>query len=232
MNTNRFLHAIAALALTLLAALSAFGEDAASARGFNPNSLYHYGDVDNINLFNGALTLTLPLGPTYPVGGTISYGLWFVFIGWFLLDAARSSYLQVETIEHLKGVRVADVMSRDWPVIDADLSLQQFVDDYLLRTGRRCFVVQADGAPAGLITPHEAKDVDRARWPQTKLRDVMVPLDRLHSMPPTAPLTDALERMGREDVNQLFIVSNRHVDGVLSRGDILRLLQTRVELGR
>src|SRR5438128_3785931 len=159
-------------------------------------------------------------------------GLWLTFIGWFLLDAARSSYLQVETIEHLKGVRVADVMSRDWPVIDADLSLQQFVDDYLLRTGRRCFVVQADGAPAGLITPHEAKDVDRARWPQTKLRDVMVPLDRLHSMPPTAPLTDALERMGREDVNQLFIVSNRHVDGVLSRGDILRLLQTRVELGR
>jgi len=159
-------------------------------------------------------------------------GLWLTFIGWFLLDAARSSYLQVETIEHLKGVRVADVMSRDWPVIDADLSLQQFVDDYLLRTGRRCFVVQADGTPAGLITAHEAKDVDRARWPQTKLRDVMVPLDRLHSMPPTAPVTDALERMGREDVNQLFIVSNRHVEGVLSRGDILRLLQTRVELGR
>src|SRR5438876_7867813 len=65
-------------------------------------------------------------------------GLWLTFIGWFLLDAARSSYLQVETIEHLRGVHAADVMARDWPVIDGKLSLQTFVDDYLLRSAQRC----------------------------------------------------------------------------------------------
>src|SRR6266699_348729 len=45
-------------------------------------------------------------------------GLWLTFIGWFLLDAARSSYAQFETIERLRGVRVRDVMASDWPIID------------------------------------------------------------------------------------------------------------------
>src|SRR5437867_3315279 len=69
-------------------------------------------------------------------------GLWLTFIGWFLLDAARSSYLQVETVERLKGVRVGDVMSRDWPIIDASLSLQELVNDYRLQSGRWYFVVK------------------------------------------------------------------------------------------
>ena len=45
------------------------------ARGFEPGKAYQIGDVDSVSLFNGSLTLTIPLGPTYPVGGTISYGL-------------------------------------------------------------------------------------------------------------------------------------------------------------
>ena len=37
-------------------------------------------------------------------------GLWLVFIGWFLLDASRSSYPQVELMAGLRNRRVADIM--------------------------------------------------------------------------------------------------------------------------
>ena len=40
----------------------------------------------------------------------------------------------------------------------------------------------------------------------------------------------ALEMMSREDVNQLPVVLNGSVAGIISRGDLLRLLQTRAEL--
>src|SRR5438093_551754 len=63
-------------------------------------------------------------------------GLWLTFIGWFLLDAARSSYAQFETIEQLRGVRVRDVMANEWPRIDSSTRLQTFVDDHLLRSGK------------------------------------------------------------------------------------------------
>jgi CBS domain-containing protein len=165
-------------------------------------------------------------------GGAGFGGLWLTFIGWFLLDASRSSYAQVETIEHLRGVRVADVMTREWPTIDADVNLQEFVDDHLLRSGRRCFEVQKNGEVVGLITPHEVKEIERVRWSETTVREAMRPFDRLHAVKPNTPLTEALEKMGREDINQLFVLSNRHVDGIISRGDVLRLLQTRVELAK
>ena len=157
-------------------------------------------------------------------------GLWLTFIGWFLLDAARSSYTQFETIERLRGVSVGDVMASEWPVIDGSTSLQTFVDDHLLRSGKRCFVVEENGGVVGMITPHEVKDVNRQQWPQLPVRDVMLPLTKLHSVKPATSLTDALETMGREDVNQLPVMSNNHLAGIISRGHILRLLQTRAEI--
>ena len=157
-------------------------------------------------------------------------GLWLTFIGWFLLDAARSSYAQSETIERLRGVRVRDVMASDWPVIDGSTSLQTFVDEHLLRSGKRCFVVEENGRVVGMITPHEVKDMNRQQWPQVTVRDVMLPLAKLHSVKPATSLTEALEIMGTEDVNQLPVMRNNHLAGIVSRSHILRLLQTRVEL--
>ena len=157
-------------------------------------------------------------------------GLWLTFIGWFLLDAARSTYAQFETIERLRGVRVRDVMAGDWPVIDAKTNLQTFVDDHLLKSAKRCFVVEEAGRTAGMVTPHEVKDVDREKWPQLTVAEVMLPLEKLHSVKPATTLTEALETMGREDINQLPVMSSGHLDGIISRSHILRLLQTRAEL--
>ena len=157
-------------------------------------------------------------------------GLWLTFIGWFLLDAARSTYAQFETIERLRGVRVRDVMTNDLPVVDENTNLQTFVNDHLLRSGKRCFIVEENGRVAGIVTSHEVKDVDREKWSQLTVRDVMLPLTRLHAVKPSTSLTEVLETMGREDVNQLPVMSNNHLAGIVSRGHILRLLRTRAEL--
>jgi hypothetical protein len=37
------------------------------------------GDVDHVNLFNGNLTIVIPIGSSYPVGGTLSYRLVLAF---------------------------------------------------------------------------------------------------------------------------------------------------------
>jgi Zn-dependent protease len=56
-------------------------------------------------------------------------GLWLAFVGWFLLDASRSSYLQVEVKAGLRGRRVIEIMERDYPTVESHLSLQDFVND-------------------------------------------------------------------------------------------------------
>lgn len=157
-------------------------------------------------------------------------GLWLAFIGWFLLDAARASQAQLVTAENLRGVLVGDVMVRDCPVVDGRDNLQTFVDEHLLRTGRRCFVVEENGRIIGIITPHEVKEVERGRWPYTTIDAVMRPLDQLHTISPNTLVSEALEKMGREDVNQLPVVQDGRLAGIISRGHILQMLQTRAEL--
>ena len=157
-------------------------------------------------------------------------GLWIAFIGWFLLDAARASGAQVEITERLTGLRVGDVMTQQFATVDANSNLETFVQEHLLPTGHRCFVVLEQGRPAGIITPHEVKAIDRARWPYTTVGDVMRSLETLRSVGPERPVAEALEMMGREDVNQMPVVQHGSLAGIISRGHIVRVLQTRAEL--
>jgi len=163
-------------------------------------------------------------------GGAGFGGLWIAFIGWFLLTAARASYAQVELEEGLRGVRVSDLMVHDSALVDGNTNLQTFVEDYLLRTGQRCFLIAEKGVVAGLITPHEINGVERARWPFTLVYDVMRPLDQLRTVSPDTLATEALMIIGREDLNQLPVASNGRLEGVISRDQILRYLLTRADL--
>ena len=157
-------------------------------------------------------------------------GLWLAFIGWFLLEASRASAAQVDVAERLRGLRVGDVMTRQFPVVDSNTNVETFVHDNLLPTGHRCFVVEEQGRAAGIITLHEVKALARARWPYTTVGDVMRPLENLHTVAPEKPITEALEVMGRDDVNQVPVVQQGKLAGIISRSHILRVLQTRAEL--
>ena len=156
--------------------------------------------------------------------------LWMALIGWFLLDAAGAAYMQVDTVATLKGLRVRDIMADDCLRVEARTPLRTFADDYLLRTGRRCFVVEKDGQIEGLITAADLKHVDRDRWAYVTVGAVMRPLNRLRTVTPETPVVEALQAMGQEDLNQLPVVSNGRVEGMLSRGRVIQVLQTRAEL--
>jgi Zn-dependent protease/predicted transcriptional regulator len=163
-------------------------------------------------------------------GGAGINGLWLAFIGWFLLSASRESYAQMVITEGLRGLRVADVMTAEYTPVDAHLNLQTFAEEYLMRSGRRFFVVTVNGRPEGIITPHEISDVPRARWPYTTIADVMRPLDRTRTVGPNTPVTEALQVMTSQDLNQLPVISGGALAGLISRSHILQLIQTRSEL--
>ena len=163
-------------------------------------------------------------------GGAGFAGLWMAIIGWFLLDAAGASYAQVEITERLRGVRVGDIMARDCPTVEGRTNLQTFVEEFLLRTGRRCFFVVENGDIAGIITAHEIKEVEPSLRQYKTVSDAMRPIHQLRTVRIDTPVAEVLETMGREDLNQLPVVSEGKLEGVISRGQVLRYLQTRMEL--
>lgn len=156
--------------------------------------------------------------------GNFIGGLWTAFIGWFL-ESAAGAQLRQENIKWLLGDRrVQDAMKRNFPQIDADVSLQKLVDNYILPSGARYFVVNAhDGIP-GLVTLSSIRQVPRSDWPVTTAAQVMVPLQRLDFTSPDAALWTALEKMGRDGVNQLPVVKDSGIVGILSREDVVHYL--------
>ncbi len=155
-------------------------------------------------------------------------GLWIAFIGWFLMDAAKASYADVEIKVALRGVRVSEVMSRDCAIVSPEMSLQEFVNTYLLRAGERCFAVEDQGHFVGLITPRDVGGSDG--WDKTTVREAMRPLQELHVITPDTPVLDALKLVTSKDVNQLPVVANGILQGVVSRSQLVQLLQVRSEL--
>lgn len=164
------------------------------------------------------------------VGANIG-GLWLTVIGWFLLDAARSSYLQVSLMAELRHHRVSEIMESDCATVEGYLSLRDFVDQYLLHSASRCFVVVQDGRVTGLVTPVEFKGVAREKWPNTSVQSIMRPLQQVPAVPPDMPAAQALELMGRANTSQLAVISDGKLEGIFSRGQVLRFLQLYGGLG-
>lgn len=166
--------------------------------------------------------------------GSVTQGLWIAFIGWFLLTAAQESMAQVAIRENLSGLRAADVMSHEVPTIPRDISLDEYGAE-VLRTGRRCHLVLTDDRLVGMINVHGLNSVPRSEWQNMSVQAVMIPRDKILWASPEEPLLPLLERLLASDVNQMPVVSGlengAHIIGMVTRDSILRVVQTRAELG-
>jgi len=162
--------------------------------------------------------------------GSFGGGLWIAVIGWFLDNAASAQIHQAMFQGLLAGHKASQAMSALGATVSADLTLQTLVDDYVLGSGQRCFLVDRGGRAVGLMTLHRLKDVPRDEWPNTSVTQAMLPLEQLKRISPDTELWAALEEMDRDGVNQLPVTRDRQVVGMLSRQDVISFLRTLQEL--
>lgn len=181
---------------------------------------------------NGVASAFIVLGIYLFFRGAGIGGLWLAFVGWFLLQAARESFLGEDLRRALTGVRVADLMLQQFPRIDRYMSLQHFVGEQLIHSTGRYFLVTRDGEPVGVVTPREITAVDERMWPFTEVGSVMRPLASMPSLAPETPIMEALEMMRDEDAEPVPVMSGGHLRGLLSRPSIMEYLQILLDLQR
>jgi len=181
------------------------------------------------------------------IGGGVAYAIaisrwdaavWPVLLGWFLLNAAQESVAQIAIRESLAGLRAADVMSSDVPTLGPEFSLEDYGAE-VLRTGRRNHLVIAHDRLVGMMNIHTLNSVPRHEWAHTSVQAAMIPRKDILWATPEEPLLRLLERLLAADVNQMPVVSNSTKDdessaqivGMITRDSILRVMQTRSEVG-
>ena len=170
------------------------------------------------------------VGMWWAVSGQIFDGVWLAFIGWFLLTASAENYAQVAMHDQLAGLRASNVMSTDLPLISRSDSLEDYLRE-LLRTGRRCHLVTGDGQLVGMITVQSLNEYPREEWANTSVQAAMLPRSKILWTTPEEPVLAILEHMQSKDINQMPVVAGEAVVGMVAREDILRILQTRMEVG-
>ncbi len=163
-------------------------------------------------------------------GGNFTNGLWITFIGWFLESAAIAQIQQQRIQGLLTGHQVSEVMSRAYTAISADTTLQQMVDHHILSSGRRSFIVERDEKAIGLLTVHHIKEIPREQWTTTTAVQAMTPVADLKRIRPDTEMWAAMQEMDRDGVNQLPVMTNGHVKGMLTREDVISYLRTLQEL--
>ncbi|NOX60528.1 MAG: site-2 protease family protein [Chloroflexi bacterium] len=158
--------------------------------------------------------------------GNFINGLWIMFIGWFLESAAVAQVQQQELRDVLSGYRVYQAMSRDYVTIPAYITLEELVNGHILQTGRRHYVVVDGGRAIGLLTLHQIKQVPQSNWRAVTAGEAALPLSEIRRVGIHEDLWSALQEMDRDGVNQLFVMENGRLVGMLSREDIISFLRT------
>jgi Zn-dependent protease/CBS domain-containing protein len=162
--------------------------------------------------------------------GNFFNGLWVVFIGWFLLSAAQTASTQVELQSALQGVSVGQVMDPRPVAVPANISVQKLVDEYFLPLGLHSAPVTQGEYLAGLITLSDIARVARERWSYTPVGHVMRLLEQVCVATPEQPLQEVFQMMGAQSINQVPVVEDGRLVGLLSREAIIRYLQVRQSL--
>lgn len=162
--------------------------------------------------------------------GNFFNGLWTVFIGWFLLSAAQTAHKEVELQSTLQGVSVGQVMNPRPVAVPANISLQKLVDEYFLPLGLRAAPVTQGEYLAGWIMLSDIVRVPQERWSITPVGYVMRLLEQVPVASPEQPLQGVLQMMDTQDIDQVPVVADGRLVGLLSRELINRYLQERQSL--
>jgi Zn-dependent protease len=161
------------------------------------------------------------------VQGALS-GLWLIFLGWFLMSAARNEESQVVLRGALAGLRVADVMSRDPATAPGWITVDEMMRSYL--PGQRAIAYPLktfDGDLDGLVTLSRLVQVPVEERHVRRVRDFGTGMDAVAKASPSEQVTAVLDRFSPSDEGQMLVIDGGKLVGMLSPTDITRALGTR-----
>jgi Zn-dependent protease/CBS domain-containing protein len=154
-------------------------------------------------------------------------GAWLAFIGWFLLQAATAEARYIATEAALHGLRVRDLMVRDPVTVDGDLTVVQFMDEVARSRRFTTYPVVDGGRPIGLLAFGSVAALPRSEWDSRRVREAMLPLDRVPQLTEDETAIDALTALSSPTSNRGLVVENGHLAGLLSITDLTRALELR-----
>jgi Zn-dependent protease/predicted transcriptional regulator len=176
--------------------------------------------------------VSMLLGRQIPFLGTgFLNGMWMIFIGWFLQNAAAQSYRKILVHDILEDVPVKKMMHTDVPVVPANMTAETLINNHLMGSSDQAFIVSDDEKTVGMVTIDDIHKLPPESRQTTRVREIMTPSKQLIGMAPEENASDALDRFQNQNVHQLPVVIGNKIVGMLDRQDIVRWLELQSHAG-
>lgn len=157
-------------------------------------------------------------------------GLWWILIGLFIRGAARQGYQQVLVRQFLRGEPISRFMNDQPVTVPEDISVQQFVEDYVYRHHHKMFPVMREGRLVGCVTTREVQEVPRDQWARQSVGQIAKPCGQDNSVRLDQDALHALTFMTRHGLSRALVVDDGELAGILSLKDLSRFLALKLEL--
>jgi Zn-dependent protease/predicted transcriptional regulator len=152
-------------------------------------------------------------------------GLWLIFIGWFLNNAARSGYHQLVIRDVLEDVPVRQMSKRNPPTVPANISVDSLVEDYIMQMDDQAFPVMEAEKLVGIVTLDDVRRIPGIERGTTTVAEIMTPRDDMITVSPDDDAHEALRSISTNAIRQLVVLENDQLFGLVRRRDIVRFLQ-------
>jgi Zn-dependent protease/CBS domain-containing protein len=152
--------------------------------------------------------------------GNVLGGMWLVFIGWFLRNAAISTYQQHLLLDVLSGVPAGQAMTPNPDTVPPDASVRELMEEYFMRRRYTAYPVTRDGEPLGLVTLQRIRETPRDEWDTLRAGDIMIPFDPEIAVRTDEPMVTVLDRLRKSPARRVLVVRNGALAGIITASDI------------
>jgi Zn-dependent protease/CBS domain-containing protein len=156
--------------------------------------------------------------------GIVFLNFILIIIALFIYLGASQESTAVKYSFLLKDVTVGDMMSRDVMSVLPTMPVRDMIT-HMYSSKHLGFPVIENGVLIGMVTLNDVHRVPPLDRDAMQVRDIMT--RNVVSLPPGAPVIDALRIMSGQDIGRIPIVEDGRVAGIVTRNDILKVIELR-----
>ncbi|HNV38577.1 MAG TPA: CBS domain-containing protein [Methanoculleus sp.] len=149
-----------------------------------------------------------------------------IIIAFFIYIGASQEATVLRYNILLQDITVADAMSSPVATVEPTLPLSRLVE-MMYETKHLGFPVVDRGALVGIVALADVHKITPQDREAMQVRDVMT--RNPTTLPPSAPLLDALKIITGKDIGRIPVVSDGTLVGIVTRTDVLRVMELREE---
>lgn len=170
------------------------------------------------------------VGTFWVLTGYVVNGIWFIFIGWFITQAAQSSYQDMLMSNIFNKIHVSDLMTDQVVTVSYHSSVQELVENYFYKYKFSSFPVIQNEQLIGMVNLDNAKKIPQDKWSQTTVGTITTLLNDSLIIAPNDTVSAAMAKLFSNGIGRALVMDQTKLIGILSRTDILNYIRIHGQL--